>query len=128
MALGHAIPYGVLDLIHDEGWVNVGVDNDTAEFAVASIAGWWEHLGRERYPDATSLTITADRGGSNSYRTRLCKAELQKLADATGLAITVCHFPPGTTKWNHVEHRLFSFLSLNRRGKRATTNAERSLM
>ncbi len=104
--LGHAIPYGVLDLIRDEGWVSVGVDNDTAQIAVASIQGWWEHLGRERYPDATSLTITADCGGSNSYRTRLWKAELQKLADATGLAITVCHFPPGTSKWNHIEHRL----------------------
>lgn len=115
--LGHAIPYGVLDLIRDEGWVNVGIDNNTAQFAVASIQGWWEQLGRERYPHATSLTITADSGGANSYRTRLWKTELQRLADATGVAITVCHFPPGTSKWNRIEHRLFSFLSLNWRGK-----------
>jgi hypothetical protein len=115
--LGHAIPYGVLDLIGDEGWVNVGIDNNTAQFAVASIQGWWEQLGRERYPHATSLTITADSGGANSYRTRLWKTELQRLADATGVAITVCHFPPGTSKWNRIEHRLFSFLSLNWRGK-----------
>jgi transposase len=115
--LGHAIPYGVLDLIRDEGWVNVGIDHDTAQFAAASIAGWWERLGKKRYPDARSLTITADSGGSNSYRTRLWKVELQKLADATGLQITVCHFPPGTSKWNRIEHRLFSFMSLNWRGK-----------
>jgi transposase len=115
--LGHAIPYGVLDLTRDEGWVNVGVDRDTAQFAAASIRGWWENLGRERYPDATELTITADAGGSNSYRTRLWKVELRKLADATGLAITVRHFPPGTSKWNKIEHRLFSFMSLNWRGK-----------
>ena len=115
--LGHAIPYGVLDLTRDEGWVNVGVDSDTAQFAAASIRGWWETLGRERYPHASELTITADSGGSNSYRTRLWKVELQKLADATGLAVTVCHFPPGTSKWNKIEHRLFSFMSLNWRGK-----------
>jgi transposase len=115
--LGHAIPYGVLDLTRDEGWVNVGVDRDTAQFAAASIRGWWETLGRERYPDANELTITADSGGSNSYRTRLWKVELQKLADATGLKITLCHFPPGTSKWNKIEHRLFSFMSLNWRGK-----------
>ena len=115
--LGHAIPYGVLDLTRDEGWVNVGIDRDTAQFAAASIRGWWENLGRKRYPDARELTITADSGGSNSYRTRLWKVELQKLADATGLAITVCHFPPGTSKWNKIEHRLFSFMSINWRGK-----------
>jgi len=115
--LGHAIPYGVLDLIGDQGWVNVGVDRDTAQFAVASIKGWWEHLGRKRYADATELTITADSGGSNSHRTRLWKLELQKLADAIGLAITVRHFPPGTSKWNKIEHQLFSFISLNWRGK-----------
>jgi transposase len=115
--LGHAIPYGVLDLTRDEGWVNVGVDRDTAQFAAASIRGWWENLGREHYPDARELTITADAGGSNSYRTRLWKVELQRLADATGLTITVCHFPPGTSKWNKIEHRLFSFMSLNWRGK-----------
>jgi hypothetical protein len=115
--LGHAIPYGVLDLTRDEGWVNVGLDRDTAQFAAASIRGWWENLGSERYPHASELTITADSGGSNSYRTRLWKVELQKLADATGLAITVCHFPPGTSKWNKIEHRLFSFMSINWRGK-----------
>jgi transposase len=115
--LGHAIPYGVLDLTLDEGWVNVGVDRDTAQFAAASIRGWWEHLGKQRYPNATELTITADSGGSNSYRTRLWKAELQKLADATGLKVTVCHFPPGTSKWNKIEHQLFSFMSINWRGK-----------
>ncbi len=115
--LGHAIPYGVLDLTRDEGWVNVGIDRDTAQFAAASIRGWWENLGRERYPHASELTITADSGGSNSYRTRLWKVELGKLADATGLKITVCHFPPGTSKWHKIEHRLFSFMSLNWRGK-----------
>jgi transposase len=115
--LGHAIPYGVLDLISDEGWVNVGIDNNTSQFAVNSIRGWWENLGKQRYPDARELTITADSGGANSYRTRLWKIELQKLADETGLQIIVCHFPPGTSKWNKVEHRLFSFMSLNWRGK-----------
>jgi hypothetical protein len=115
--LGHAIPYGVLDLASDEGWVNVGIDGNTAEFAVNSILSWWEHLGRKRYPDATTLTITADCGGANSNRTRLWKTELQRLADTTGLRISVCHFPPGTSKWNRVEHRLFSFMSLNWRGK-----------
>ncbi len=115
--LGHAIPYGVLDLTRDEGWVNVGIDRDTAQFAAASIRGWWENLGSEHYPHASELTITADSGGSNSYRTRLWKVELQKLADATGLKITLCHFPPGTSKWNKIEHRLFSFMSLNWRGK-----------
>jgi hypothetical protein len=115
--LGHAIPYGVLDLASDEGWVNVGIDGNTAEFAVNSILGWWEHLGRERYPNATTLTITADCGGANSNRTRLWKTELQRLADSTGLRIIVCHFPPGTSKWNRIEHRLFSFMSLNWRGK-----------
>ncbi len=115
--LGHAIPYGVSTCTRDEGWVNVGVDRDTAQFAAASIRGWWENLGSERYPDASELTITADAGGSNSYRTRLWKVELQKLADATGLQITVCHFPPGTCKWNKIEHRLFSFIEPNWRGK-----------
>ncbi len=115
--LGHAIPYGVYDLIADEGWVSVGITRDTATFAVNSILSWWEHLGKARYPDATSLTITADCGGSNSSRTRLWKAELQRLADQTGLEIVVCHFPPGTSKWNKIEHRMFSFMSLNARGK-----------
>jgi len=115
--LGHAIPYGVLDLTRDEGWVNVGIDSNTAQFAAASIQGWWEHLGRARYPNATTLTITADCGGSNGNRLRLWKAELQRLADETGLQIKVCHFPPGTSKWNKIEHRLFSFISQNWRGK-----------
>jgi hypothetical protein len=99
------------------GWVSVGIDHDTAQFAVASIHGWWEQLGRKRYPDATTLTITADCGGSNGYRTRLWKTELQQLADETGLQIRVCHFPPGTSKWNKIEHRLFSFISMNWRAK-----------
>jgi transposase len=115
--LGHAIPYGVYDLLNNVGWVNVGIDRDTAQFAAASIRGWWESLGKQRFPGATELTITADAGGSNSYRTRLWKVELQKLADATGLSITLCHFPPGTSKWNKIEHRLFSFISTNWRGK-----------
>jgi hypothetical protein len=115
--LGHAIPYGIYDLTADEGWVSVGITRDTASFAVNAILDWWQHLGRERYPDATTLTITADCGGSNSNRTRLWRVELQRLADQTGLEITVCHFPPGTSKWNKIEHRMFSFVSLNWRGK-----------
>jgi hypothetical protein len=115
--LGHAIPYGVYDLTADEGWVSVGITRDTAQFAVNTIISWWEHLGRERYRNATTLTITADCGGSNSSRTRLWKVEVQRLADLTGLRIRVCHFPPGTSKWNKVEHRMFSFMSLNARGK-----------
>ncbi|MCA1681069.1 MAG: ISAzo13 family transposase [Actinobacteria bacterium] len=115
--LGHAIPYGVYDLCADEGWVSVGVTRDTATFAVNSILSWWQHLGRERYPDARTLTITADSGGSNSPRTKLWRVELQRLADETGLEIRVCHFPAGTSKWNKIEHRMFSFVSLNWRGK-----------
>jgi len=115
--LGHAIPYGILDLTRDEGWVSVGIDSNTAQFAAASIQGWWEQLGSDRYPQATTLTITADCGGSNGNRLRLWKAELQRLADTTGLRIQVCHFPPGTSKWNKIEHRLFSFISQNWRGK-----------
>lgn len=116
-ALGKAIPYGVYDLANNEGWVSVGIDHDTAQFAVASIKSWWEYLGKERFPEATTLTITADCGGSNGYRTRLWKTELQRLADETGLTIRVCHFPPATSKWNKIEHRLFSFISKNWRGK-----------
>ena len=115
--LGHAIPYGVYDLTAQEGWVSVGITSDTASFAVNSIIGWWEHLGRARYPSAHTLTITADSGGSNNPRTRLWRYELQRLADTTGLQIRVCHFPPGTSKWNKIEHRMFSFVSLNWRGK-----------
>ena len=114
---GHAIPFGIYDLASDEGWVNVGIDSNTAEFAVNSVLGWWEHLGKQRYPDAAILAITADCGGANSNRVRLWKTECQRLADSTGLQIQICHFPPGTSKWNKVEHRLFSFMSLNWRGK-----------
>ena len=115
--LGKAIPDGVYDLASDEGWVRVGIDHDTAAFAVNSIRSWWEHLGRQRFPGARTLQITADCGGSNGNRTRLWKLELQRLADETGLEIAVCHFPPGTSKWNRIEHRLFSFISKNWRGK-----------
>jgi len=115
--LGHAIPYGVYDLTADEGWVSVGITSDTATFATNTILDWWQTLGKTRYPNATTLTITADGGGSNSSRTRLWKLELQRLADQTGLQIQVCHFPPGTSKWNKIEHRLFSFISTNWRGK-----------
>ena len=115
-----AIPYGVYDLASNEGWVNVGDDHDTPAFAVASIARWWERMGRQRYPDATRLMITADAGGSNAYRSRMFKAELAALAATIGLVITVCHMPPGTSKWNKIEHRLFSFISMNWRGKPLT--------
>jgi transposase len=115
--LGKVNPYGVYDLALDEGYVSVGIDADTAQFAVASIRSWWRHLGHERYPDATTLTITADCGGSNGYRLRLWKTELQGLANDTGLQIRVCHFPPGTSKWNKIEHRLFSFIARNWRGQ-----------
>ncbi len=122
--LGKVNPYGVYDIARDEGWVNVGIDHDTAQFAVASILSWWRHLGQGRYPHATTLTITADCG-SNGNRTRLWKTELQQLADQTGLALSVCHFPPGTSKWNKIEHRLFSFISRNWRG-RPLSRAKRS--
>jgi transposase len=117
MAKGKAIPYGVYDIAHDTGFVSVGIDRDTAQFSVAAIRAWWQQLGRKRYAHAHSLTITADCGGSNGNRTRLWKTELQRLADDTGLQITVCHLPPGTSKWNKVEHRLFSFISKNWRGR-----------
>jgi hypothetical protein len=112
-----AYPYGIYDQRRNTGFVNVGTDHDTATFAVASIRGWWHHEGRQLYPAATQLLITADGGGSNGYRLRLWKLELQRLADQTGLTIQVCHFPPGTSKWNKVEHRLFSFISSNWRGE-----------
>jgi len=115
--LGKVNPYGVYDLRLDEGYVSVGVTADTAEFAVHAIRSWWVHLGRQRYPEASVLTITADCGGSNGNRTRLWKTELQKLADQTALTIRVCHFPPGTSKWNKIEHRLFSFIARNWRGQ-----------
>lgn len=109
--LGVATPYGIYDLGHNSGWVSVGMDHDTAEFAVETIRRWWRSMGRPIYPAATRLLITADAGGSNGSRLRLWKIELQKLADETGLRIAVCHFPPGTSKWNKIEHRLFSRIS-----------------
>jgi len=112
-----AYPYGVYDLARNKGFVNVGTDHDTGAFAVASIRGWWRFEGQRLYPRARRLLITADGGGSNGYRLRVWKLELQKLADATTLSIEVCHFPPGTSKWNKVEHRLFSFISSNWRGE-----------
>ena len=112
-----AYPYGIYDLGRNTGFVNLGTDHDTATFAVASIRGWWKAEGRRLYAGTSKLTITADGGGSNGYRLRLWKLELQKLADETGIDITVCHFPPGTSKWNKVEHRLFSFISSNWRGE-----------
>ena len=115
--LGRVSPYGVYDLQDNSGWVSVGISADTSEFAVETIRRWWYSMGEERYPEADGLFITADCGGSNGYRTRLWKLELQRLADELKLAITVCHFPPGTSKWNKVEHRLFSFITMNWRGK-----------
>lgn len=119
--MGKAIPYGVFDIGGNEGWVNVGDHHDTPAFAVASIARWWERMGKARYPEATRLMITADAGGSNSYRSRVFKTELATLAATIGLIITVCHMPPGTSKWNKIEHRLFSFITMNWRGKPLTT-------
>jgi DNA-binding phage protein len=115
--LGKVAPYGIYDITHNLGWVNVGIDHDTATFAVESIRRWWYSMGRPLYSDAYQLLITADGGGSNGYRLRLWKVELQKLADETGLSIKVCHLPPGTSKWNKIEHRLFSYISQNWRGK-----------
>jgi hypothetical protein len=112
-----AYPYGIYDLARNKGFVNVGTDHDTSAFAVASIHGWWRFQGKRLYPNARRLLITADGGGSNGYRRRLWKLKLQKLADAISLSIEVCHFPPGTSKWNKVEHRLFSFISSNWRGE-----------
>ena len=119
--LGKVNPYGVYDLRLDEGYVSVGIDADTGQFAVNSIRSWWAHLGHEHYPNASTLTITADCGGSNGHRLRLWKTELQQLADDTGLQIQVCHFPPGTSKWNKIEHRLFSFIARNWRGEPLTS-------
>ena len=116
-ANGKAIPYGVYDLQRNEGWVSVGVDHDTASFAVNAIRSWWKRMGRPAYAGARELLITADAGGSNGSRLRLWKWELQKFANRTGLSITVCHFPPGTSKWNKIEHRLFSHIAMNWRGK-----------
>jgi hypothetical protein len=119
--LGKAIPYGVYDLASNEGWVSVGIDHDTAQFATASIRRWWQEMGCRRFPKARQLMITADGGGSNSSRNRLWKVELQKLANDLGLMLQVCHFPPGTSKWNKIEHRLFCFITKNWRGRPLTS-------
>lgn len=115
--LGKAIPHGVYDLLNDQGWVSVGIDHDTAEFACNSIRRWWTQMGHRRFPRARKLLITADAGGSNNPRSRLWRLSLQGLADSLGLPVTVCHFPPGTSKWNKIEHRLFSFIASNWRGQ-----------
>jgi hypothetical protein len=115
--LSRAVPYGVYDITNNVGWVSVGTDHDTASFAVNAIRRWWRTMGKKRHPTAKRLMITADGGGSNGYRVRLWKVELQKLADELKLPITVCHLPPGTSKWNKIEHRLFSFITINWRGK-----------
>jgi hypothetical protein len=115
--LGKAIPYGVYDILNNQGWVSVGIDHDTARFAANSIRTWWEQMGRRRFPQAKRLLITADGGGSNSHRSRLWKVSLQDLADDLDLELVVCHFPPGTSKWNKIEHRLFSFITQNWRGR-----------
>jgi hypothetical protein len=119
---GRAAPYGVYDLQKNEAWVSVGLSHDTGEFAVQTIRTWWKEMGAPRYPDASSLLITADGGGSNGYRLRLWKYELQRLVDELGFPITVCHLPPGTSKWNKIEHRLFSFITKNWRGKPLVTH------
>jgi hypothetical protein len=119
--LGKVNPYGIYDIFRNEGWVNVGIDHDTASFAVESIRRWWIMMGCKLYPEAKKLLITADCGGSNGYRVRLWKVELQKLAEEIGLEISVCHFPPGTSKWNKIEHRLFSQITMNWRGKPLTS-------
>ena len=115
--LSRAVPYGVYDITDNAGWVSVGTDHDTASFAVHAIRRWWKTMGKKRHAKATRLMISADGGGSNGYRVRLWKIELQKLADELELPVTVCHLPPGTSKWNKIEHRLFSFITINWRGK-----------
>jgi hypothetical protein len=115
--LGKAIPHGVYDMTHNQGWVSVGINHDTAEFAANSIRQWWEKMGQRRFPRASELMITADGGGSNNYRSRLWKVALQKLADQLDFKLKVCHFPPGTSKWNKIEHRLFSYITSNWRGQ-----------
>jgi hypothetical protein len=120
--LGRVSPYGVYDIANNKGWVSVGLDHDTATFAVATVRRWWSEMGREAFPKARALTITADGGGSNGSRLRLWKIELQRLADEIRLPITVCHLPPGTSKWNKIEHRLFAFITQNWRGKPLVTH------
>ena len=115
--LGKVVPYGVYDVARNEGWVSVGTDHDTAQFAVATIRRWWLNMGRKTYCGVQELLITADNGGSNGSSSRLWKLQLQKLADDIGLKITVCHFPPGTSKWNKIEHRMFCHITENWRGK-----------
>jgi transposase len=115
--LGKVIPYGVYDVTDNSGWVSVGIDHDTADFAIDSILSWWKHMGSQAYPEAGELLICADSGGSNSSRSRLWKLGLQRLADIIGLPINVCHLPPGTSKWNKIEHRMFSFITQNWRGQ-----------
>ncbi len=115
--LGKVTPYGVYDQIANTGWISVGTDHDTAAFAVESIRRWWEYMGRKCYPKATELLITADGGGSNGSRNRLWKKILQQLSNSEGIQISVCHFPPGTSKWNKIEHRMFSYVSINWRGR-----------
>jgi hypothetical protein len=115
--LGKVIPYGVYDLAQNEGWVTVGTDHDTSDFAIDTILGWWKQMGRYAYPQAMKLLILADSGGSNGSRSRLWKIGVQRLANETALDVTVCHFPPGTSKWNKIEHRLFSFITQNWRGR-----------
>jgi transposase len=114
---GHAIPYGVYDLTANQGWVSVGTDHNTAAFAVETLRRWWQQMGAGAYPEATQLLVTADGGGSNAHQSRLWKVALQQLADETGLRITVCHFPPGTSKWNKIEHRMFAWITQNWRGR-----------
>lgn len=120
--LGKAIPYGVYDLAENAGWVSVGCDHDTAEFAAQSVRNWWSQMGQALYPEATQLLIHADGGGSNSARSRLWKVALQDFADETGLQISVCHFPPGTSKWNKIEHRMFCHITNNWRGRPLTSH------
>ena len=120
--LGKVTPYGVYDVAGNAGWVSVGTDHDTAAFAVATIRTWWDKAGQAAYPDVRRLLITADGGGSNGYRTRLWKTELAAFAAETGLQVTVCHLPPGTSKWNKIEHRLFSHISMNWRGRPLTSH------
>jgi Rhodopirellula transposase DDE domain len=120
--IGKAVPYGVLDVGRNQGWVSVGQDHDTAEFAVEALRRWWWAMGQDAYQGARRLLVCADAGGSNSYRSRLWKVSLARLASETGLAITVCHFPPGTSKWNKIEHRLFAHISMNWRGRPLTSH------
>lgn len=121
LSKGKAIPYGIYEILRNNGFVNVGISHNTSEFAVESIRKWWKNIGKRNYPNAAELMICADSGGSNANRSKLWKYYLQKLADETGLKITVCHYPPGTSKWNKIEHKMFSFISMNWRGKPLTS-------